>query len=286
MSNLNGKKIALLEARLSSELARLVERHGGAAFSFPALREASIDSGEAVADLIDALTAPKDRQLEFIVFQTGVGVTALMKEAEKLERLDETIIALKDITKVCRGPKPAAALARFGLTPDVSAAEPYTTAEVFQALDDFDLKNRGIALLHYGERNEHLAELLNKRGVCLVELCLYEWKLPDDLEPLRTLITRLDQGEFAAVAFTSQIQARHLFQLAVELDREFDLRESLKHKTVVASIGPTCSAALLALGVAPHVEPDHPKMGPLVAALARYFEQQNHSESKGRVIGE
>jgi uroporphyrinogen-III synthase len=286
MNGLNGKNIALLEARLSSELARLVERHGGTAFGFPALREASIDAGVDVVDLIAALTGPKDRQLEFIVFQTGVGVTALMKEAEKLEKLDQLIIALHDITKVCRGPKPAAVLARFGLTPDVSVAEPYTTAEVLRALDSFDLKDRGTALLHYGERNLLLAESLIKRGVRLRELCLYEWKLPDDLEPLKTLIAQLDQGAFAAVVFTSQIQARHLFQVAVECNREIDLRESLKHKTVVASIGPTCSAALRALGVAPQVEPGHPKMGPLVAALARYFEHSKTVGSPGRIISE
>jgi len=269
MNGLTGKNIALLEARLTSELAKLVERNGGVAFAFPALREVAIDAGAAVAELIAALTAGR---IDFIVLQTGVGLSALITEAEQLERREELIVALGKVTKVCRGPKPTAVLARLGLKPDLSAAEPYTTAEVLAALAEFALKDRGVAVLHYGERNTALAETLIARGARLEELCLYEWQMPEDTEPLQQLIAQVGQGAFAAVVFTSQIQARHLFQVAVECGRESELREGLRNKTVVASIGPTCSAALRALGVTPQVEPEHPKMGPLVAALAKHME--------------
>jgi uroporphyrinogen-III synthase len=40
-------------------------------------------------------------------------------------------------------------------------------------------------------------------------------------------------------------------------------------ETVVASIGPTCTAALSNLGVKPRVEPERPKMGPLISAIAQ-----------------
>jgi len=275
MNGLTGKNIALLEARLSSELAKLVARHGGNAFAFPALREATIDAGPAVAELIAALAAGR---IDFIVLQTGVGLAALITEAEKLERREELLSALDRVTKVCRGPKPTAVLARLGLKPEVSAVEPYTTAEVLAAMAEYELNDRCVAVLHYGERNTVLTESLIALGARLEELCLYEWQLPEDTEPLKQLIAQLDQGAFAAVVFTSQIQARHLFQVAVECDRESELLQALRHKTVVASIGPTCSAALRALGVAPQVEPEHPKMGPLVAELAKQMQQtkENH----------
>src|SRR5438128_2434982 len=131
MNGLTGKKIALLEARLSGELAKLIERHGGSAFAFPALREAKLDASEPVAALITALS---NSQIDFIVLQTGVGLAALITEAEKLERRDELVSALKVVKKACRGPKPTAVLARLGLKPEVSAAEPYTTTELLAAL--------------------------------------------------------------------------------------------------------------------------------------------------------
>jgi uroporphyrinogen-III synthase len=40
---------------------------------------------------------------------------------------------------------------------------------------------------------------------------------------------------------------------------------------VTASIGPTCTATLESLGVAPHVTADPPKMRPMLAALGAYL---------------
>jgi uroporphyrinogen-III synthase len=268
MNALAGKRIALLETRLGSELAKLVERQGGTAIPFPALREATIEASAEVAELIVALDA---RLIDMIVFQTGVGVAALLKEAEKIGRLEELLTAMGQITKVCRGPKPTAVLARHGLKPDVAALEPYTTDDVIAALERCELNQRGVALLHYGERNLALAQELSAHGARLTELCLYEWQMPEDITPLTQLIAQLDQRVFASVVFTSQIQARHLFQVAGDDEAQAALADSLNHKTVTASIGPTCSAALRSLGVNPHVEPEHPKMGPLVSALARHL---------------
>lgn len=267
-NGLKGKRIALLEARLGTELGRLVARHGGEACSFPALREQPVEAADEVAALINDLRA---RKFSFIIFQTGVGVAALLAEAEKLWQLGELLGALKEITTICRGPKPAAVLARQGLKPQINAPAPYTTAELLAAMDKLELQDKGVAVLHYGERNQALVEALTARGARLAELCLYEWQLPENTAALRNLIGELPRGAFDAVIFTSQIQARHLFQIAQELNRAEELKEALNRQTVVASIGPTCSESLRALGVEPRVEPEHPKMAPLVAALAHYF---------------
>jgi uroporphyrinogen-III synthase len=279
MNGLTGKRIALLEARLGGELAKLVERRGGEAFSFPALREQTVDAGDEIARLIDDL---QTGAFAFIIFQTGVGVSTLFKEADRIGRLEELLAALKTVTTVCRGPKPVAALARQRIKPDVQTREPHTTVELLEAIDPLELKGKNTALLHYGERNEALTEALLARGARLEELCLYEWRMPENTAPLERLIEELDRGAFDAVAFTSQIQARHLFQIAQSLNREGGLLDSLNHKTVVASIGPTCSAALRALGVEPRVEPEHPKMAPLVAAIAEYFDSHWSASVAGR----
>ena len=63
-----------------------------------------------------------------------------------------------------------------------------------------------------------------------------------------------------------------MFQIAERLGQTKELTDALNQRTVVVSIGPTCSATLRALGVEPRVEPEHPKMGPLVLALAEYLE--------------
>ncbi len=52
---LHGVRVALLEARMGTELAELVRRYGGVVRSAPAVREAPLDCADAVGDF---LTAP------------------------------------------------------------------------------------------------------------------------------------------------------------------------------------------------------------------------------------
>lgn len=271
MANLVGAKIALLEARMNSELAQLVRRHGGEPVSVPAVREVTIDAGAEVTLLIDRLTA---RAIDFIILQTGVGVMTLLNEAEKLGRKDELLAGLGQTTIIARGPKPTAVLSRNGLKPDVTTQSPFTTADLLTAMESLELKEKIIAVLHYGERNTALAEALTGRGAQLQELCLYEWFLPEDTSRLEQLIDELIERRFTAVAFTSQIQARHLFQLAESAGKADALRDAFNGAVIVASVGPTCTAALNSLGVAVRVEPESPKMGPMVLALAAYLEAQ------------
>ncbi|MBS1808582.1 MAG: uroporphyrinogen-III synthase [Acidobacteria bacterium] len=267
-TDLHGKRIALLEARMGSELANLIKRHGGEPIQAPALREVSINAGPEVNALIDKL---QTGAIAFVIFQTGVGVAGLLSEAERLQRKDELLALLQTVTTIARGPKPTAVLSRNQIKPTFNTPEPYTTTELIAVIDELNVTDKNVAVLHYGERNQALAEALQTRGAILHELCLYEWQMPEDITPLRNLMGDLIAGKVDAVAFTSQIQARHLFQLAADSGCEENLRAALNHKTVVASIGPTCTATLEGFGVPPRVEPEHPKMGPMVLALKEYF---------------
>jgi uroporphyrinogen-III synthase len=268
MSSLAGKRIAILEARMSSELANLIQRHGAQVLQAPALKEASLDAHVEVNELIERL---QTQAMAYVVVQTGVGVTGLLNEAEKLQRKGELIALLQAATVIARGPKPLAVLSRNGIKAQVTTAEPHTTAELMAACNTLDLAGQTVAVLHYGERNAQLAAALQTRGATLFELCLYEWQLPENLTPLKSLITATINGELDVVTFTSQIQARHLFQIADDLGHAEALRHALQTQTTVASIGPTCSDALRTFGIEPHIEPEHPKMGFLVIAMQEYF---------------
>lgn len=267
MATLNGARVALPEARLTGELSDLVRRLGGVPYSVSALRE--VPRLDQVPAFLDALCAGK---FSIVIFLTGVGALTLLREAERLGRLDETLTALRAATIACRGPKPVAALRRYEVDVQVKAVEPYTTKELLDALGVVGLRDKGVALVHYGEPNQALADALVARGARLEEVCPYEWQMPQDVEPLRSLVRELIDERVDAIAFTSQIQWRHLFQVAAEMGRAVDLMEALNRQTIVAAIGPVCAAALRADGVTPDVLPAHPKMGPLIAALADYIE--------------
>jgi uroporphyrinogen-III synthase len=234
----------------------------------PAVREVKVTSGPEVSAFLDGLTR---REYPVVVFQTGVGVNLLMQEAEQLGRLEELVEALKRVTTVARGPKPGAALSQRGLRASVGTRSPYTTGDLLEAMAALPLQDTCVALVNYGERNEALSGELRRRGARLKELQLYEWAMPEAVEPLRRLVHQILDGVVDAIAFTSQIQARHLFRVAEEMGLAVALARALNARIVVASVGPTCTAVLRELGVTPHVAPERPKMGPMVTALGEHL---------------
>jgi uroporphyrinogen-III synthase len=270
---------------MSGELSELVRRSGGVPYSAPAVRE--VPRLEQVPALLDALS---EGRFACVVFLTGVGVTALMREAERLGRLDEALTALRATTIACRGPKPSAVLFRYNVPVQIKASEPYTTLELLDSLSALDLGAKGVALIHYGEPNHMLANALKARGARLEEWCLYEWLLPEDISPLAALVGDLIDRRVDAIAFTSQIQCRHLFRLAADAGKADELVSVLNDHTIVAAIGPVCAAALQELGITPDVVPAHPKMGALIAALADYVDRSDvnppSAHRSGRSTGE
>lgn len=261
--------VALLEARMSRELQRLVEKHGGAPLCVPALRESASFSVETAHGVIDQLASGHH---EFVVFMTGVAVSLLFEMAEQAGRRAELVRVLRAVTTVCRGPKPTAALRGFGVPPTLSAREPFTSAELIDAMCSVDLRGRRVLLLHYGERSETLAETLLAQRAELSEVWLYRWQMPADLGALSDLARAIVRGEVDALAITCQAQFRHLHSVAEGLGLAAALVKSLNQRVTVAAVGPTCAAILESHGVRVDVMPDHPKMGPLVLALMRHLE--------------
>jgi uroporphyrinogen-III synthase len=264
-------RVVLLESRMSRELARLVEKHGGEPVCVPAVRECHELGPEAAARLITALAGGS---FDIAVFMTGVAVAMLFQIAEQLERRPELVAGLRRVTTVCRGPKPTAALRGFGVAPTLVARESFTTAEVIDAFAGIDLAGQRVLLFHYGERSESLAETLLARQAVVEEQWLYRWQLPEDTSGLEALVESLIGGKVDALAVTCQIQFRHLLQVARGVGRERDLLLALNGGSiVVAAVGPTCQAILQVHGVHVHVVPDHPKMGPLIVTLMRYLDR-------------
>ena len=262
MPDFGGARVALLEARLAEEAAAIVRRLGGEPVTAPALREVA----HAIPGLADGFiarlaTAPDP----VVICLTGAGVRALFAQAAEQDCDVGLAHAIARATTVCRGPKPAGALATRKLPASIRAQTPYTTREVIEAMEPLDLRGRFVAVVHYGERNAPLTAWLSHRGAELCELLPYEWQMPEDTAPLVDLVDEAIAGSIDAVAFTSQIQVRHLWKVAGE--RAGALRSALGGPTIGAS-GPTCAAALEAVGVAPTVVADPPKLNALLRAMA------------------
>ncbi len=268
MAELDGMRVATLEARMTGALASMISKRGGEPVCAPALREAPLDCADDVRYLLDKL---ESGSLDVVVFQTGVGARALFKEADEQGRLDFLLDSLRAITTVCRGPKPTAALKQVDVQVSTGIEAPYTTKELLDALTALPVRGKRLMVLQYGERNAALMSALSEQCASVDELCLYEWQLPVDTTPMTSLIDDLLDGCIDVITFTSQVQIRHLYVIAAANDVPAnELSDALNSKTIVCAVGPTCAAALADVGVATDTQPEYPKMGHMVNALAEY----------------
>ncbi len=265
--SLGGARVALLEARRESELASLVRRHGGDPVCVPALREAERDFGDELLAVCRTVDWPRG----LVVLTTGTGLERVLRVAGELGQGEGFRAGLAQSTVVCRGPKPIAVLKREGLPVHVRAEPPHTTVELLAALAAIDPAGRDAIVVQDGGASRAVAASLAERGGRVWEVRPYEWALPEDLEPLRQLVHDIIAEKVDALAITTQVQARHLFQVAESLGSARDLAHALQGRTVVAAVGPTCAHALTELGVPPQVLPEQSKMGPMVLALAEYL---------------
>jgi uroporphyrinogen-III synthase len=264
---LRGTRIALLEARMESELASLVRRHGGDPLCVPAMREVERDCADDVARAYGAVI----RDGSVVVLTTGVGLERLLRVASTIGIGAELRTELARVVNVCRGPKPIAVLKREGLPVHVRAEAPHTTKELLGALDAITVAARDVVFVHDGGGNREVVVALARRGARVVEVQPYTWALPEDLGPLRTLVETITRAEVDAIAFTTQAQARHLFAVADSMGAREAMARAMGDRVVVAAVGPTCARALSQLGAPPHVMPDQAKMGAMIVALARRF---------------
>jgi uroporphyrinogen-III synthase len=259
------KTVAILESRLGRQLADLVAKHGGRPLLAPALAEVPDVDTATIARLVGGLESHPPKAA---IFQTGIGTHALFAATDSLGITPKVLELLASCVVVARGPKPTAALRSREVRIDRSAKEPYTTVEVLESLEDLSFREECVVVQRYGETNVELEKALRARGAEVVEIPTYRWALPENTGPLVGLIEALERSEVDATVFTSASQAHNLFALARKLGRNGPLAANLS-RTLVASIGPVCSAALREHGVRIALEAKPPKLGPLVAALDR-----------------
>ena len=281
-ASFEGLEVVAFESRHAPEMAALIARFGGVPRVAPALREAPLEEDAAALAFGTALFAGR---LDAVIFMTGVGTRRLIEVLETRYTRDQIVQALAGITVVARGPKPVKVLRELQVPITITVPEPNTWREVLAELDEnprgFTLAGSRVAVQEYGVPNDAFLAELRERGVEVLRVPIYQWALPQDLQPLREAIQALVEGRAQVALFTNAAQVEHLLRVADDDGGKDRLLEALQ-KVVVASVGPTCSETLLSHGIAIDLEPVHPKMGPLVQETAARSKELLRKKAEGR----
>ena len=258
--NFQGLRVLALESRRATEIAKLIRTYGGEPIVAPAMREVPIESNHEALEFAGRLI---HGDFDLVIFLTGVGVRRLTEVASTQYERDSFLDALRRVKVACRGPKSSSALRELGIPIAVTAPEPCTWREMIGALDDAfgpSLEGLRAAVQEYGASNPELLSALADHHIECTRVPVYQWALPEDIEPLKDAIRSIAGGRVDVVVFLTSIQIAHLFQVAEEMGATEALHDGLR-STLVLSIGPSTSEELERHGVLPDFTPTHPKMG-------------------------
>ncbi|PYV07855.1 MAG: uroporphyrinogen decarboxylase, partial [Acidobacteria bacterium] len=263
-----GLEVAAFESRRAKETAALISNYGGIPRVGPSMREIPLEENVAAFDFAEKLLGGK---LDGVIFMTGVGTRTLLETLATRYPVSEIVRGLSKVTIIARGPKPVAVLREFQVPVTIMVPEPNTWREILQELDEnprgFTLDGSRVAIQEYGVPNEKLIQELTGRGAEVLRVPVYRWALPEDLGPLLEALRAILEGRARVVLFTNAAQVEHVLRVASEKGFKERLFEKLR-SSVVCSVGPTCSEALVANGITVDLEPEHPKMGNLVLEAA------------------
>jgi uroporphyrinogen-III synthase len=263
---LAGRRVVVLESRRAAEMASLVARQGGEHIVAPTMREVPLTAGPEVRAFAETLGAGA---LDVVILLTGVGTRALAAslEADGVMTREAFGAALSRTRVLARGPKTVAALKELRVTGFLTAPEPHTWRELLDvARGRGTLAGARVAVQLYGAPHPELTAGLEAEGARVETVPVYRWQLPEDTAPAERAIEALLAGGVDAVLFTSAQQLDHWLEIAAQRGRREVLLEALG-RTLLGSIGPTCTERLVAYGLRPAVQPAHAHMGHLVKAL-------------------
>ncbi|QEF98493.1 Uroporphyrinogen decarboxylase [Stieleria maiorica] len=262
-----GLHVASLESRRADDMRRLIERHGGVSHVSPSMREVPIEPNRAAIDFAYRVMTG---EISTVIFMTGVGFRFLMRSLDKHVNTQRFLDSLSDITTICRGPKPVAALREAGVKPTHRIGEPNTWREILRYIDDnkVAVANQEIGLQEYGISNASLVAGLEARGASVRPVRVYGWDFPEQTDPLRENIQAIADGQRDLLLLTSAHQIVNMMRMAEQMGITDQLRTGLR-TTAIASIGPTTSQMLTECDLHADIEPSHPKMGHLVVETAK-----------------
>ena len=260
--NTSQLRICSFESRKSEAMRALIERNQAIPTLVHSMDEIPLENNEQVKTFCETLFRG---EIDMIVFLTGVGATALLEAAKQYFPQEQFLEALRRTTVTVRGPKPTVVLRKWEVPIHFTAPEPNTWHEIISAWDQrqFSVAGKQVVVQEYGKPVQEFYDELTLRGAKVLPIAVYRWALPEDLSDLRKAIHSTIHNEFDVLMFTSAQQITHVLQIAEEEQlKEEWLRAAAK--TMVASVGPACTEALLQAKISVDFESSPPKMGPLV----------------------
>ena len=265
---LAGRTIGITADRRWSEQADLFRRRGAEVVHGATMATIDLSREERLREVTVELV---ERPPDHLVITTGMGLRRWMEAAQGWGLDADLKAALAVSTILARGAKSASAVRGMGL--DLAWRAPGETMdEVVDHLAARVEKGSPRVALQLFDPDGHpsTAALASLAGE-LVEVPVYQWRLPADTGPARALVEATVAGRLDAVTFTSQPAVRYLLRIAAGMGRADDLRRALNQGVLPACIGPVCAEAAREEGIEHPLWPEPPRLPSMVRQVTEHL---------------
>jgi uroporphyrinogen-III synthase len=261
---LAGYTVAVTADRRRDEQVELLRRRGADVLEGPTVRTEPLADDSALRAGIDAVVAEPPA---ITVILTGLGVRSLLGAAESMGQGEALLASIAASDVYTRGPKATGAAVTAGIGVAWSTAGERST-ELLAELSEAASAGARIAVQRDGDADPHLARALAAIGGDVVDIPVYRWSMPEDLQPAQRLLDAVCARSVDALTFTSSPSVRYLFDLAEEAGARAALLEAVNGPVVAVCVGPVCAETAKGLGIESAVVPKRARLGTMVQALA------------------
>jgi uroporphyrinogen-III synthase len=264
---LRGFTVGITADRRWDEQASLFERRGATIAHGPSIRTLPLGSDQPLRDATDRLIA---RPPQVLIANTGLGIRSWFGAAESWDLGGPLVEALRATKIFARGPKASGAVHSMGLDVCGKAPSERMAEVVAMALEVLAPGDTAAVQVDGSGGSVHIEEL-RTRGIDVVEVPVYEWRLPEDRRPAIRLAEGVIARRVHAVTFTTGPAIRNWLDILAEVDLDAPLRSMLASgDVVIGCVGPVTAEVAVAAGLPEEllVVPAAWRLGPLVRAVA------------------
>ncbi len=279
---LRGFTVGITADRRWDEQASLFERRGAAVVHGPSIRTLPLGSDQPLRDATDRIIAEPPVVL---IANTGLGIRSWFGAAESWGLGTALVDALRTTSIVARGPKASGAVHSMGLEVDRRAPGERLSEVVAMALE---LVGRGdvVAVQVDGSGGSVHLDELRAAGARVVEIPVYEWKVPEERRPALRLAEAVIARRVHAVTFTTGPAIRNWLAIAGDAGMEEALHAALSSgEIVLGCVGPVTAEVAIDCGLLEEhlVVPAAWRLGPLVRSVADRLAQRRVEVAVGDV---
>ena len=230
---LDGKIIAITRSQNdASEFIELAEKNKATPIPLPTIE--LVSKGEKIVD--EFLESIEKYNPDYSVFMSSKAVKLLFDTAKQIGKLEKLQLAVANTIVMSVGPKTTVALENEGIKVNHQPTT-YSSVGVGEEFTKIHAVGKKVIVPRSGASTPFLKELLNKIGIDVLEIHLYDVCAFRDTTQWNEFRELFSQNKVDGVVFTSASSVRGFFEI---MSKDYDAETLLNHleKLSVVSIGP------------------------------------------------